>query len=144
MVEPAIFGPIDAVLEPGIEFVVLVLVLINMATRLVAHRVHVQQANDGADAIRRYVPHEVTNGLLVLAAFYYTTLFQHSGIVLSMLVVGMVIADFFELEARKVETRENRTLDTPKGAIAGSLLVLAYAAFLSVFFIIEPVWNAIV
>lgn len=144
MVEPAIFGPIDAVLEPGIEYVVLVLVLVNMATRLAAHRVHVRQAKNGADAIERYVPHEAINGLLVLAAFYYTSLYQHSGIVLSMLIVGMVIADFFEFEARKVEARESRAIDTPKGAIAGSLLVLAYAAFLSLFFIIEPVWNAIV
>lgn len=144
MVEPALYGPIDAVLAPGIEYVVLVLVLINMATRLVAHRAHVRQAEDGADAVSRYLPHEVTKGLLVLAAFYYTSLFQHSGIVLSMLVVGMVIADFFEFEARKVEARESHVLETPKGAITGSLLVLAYSAFLSLFFIIEPFWNAIV
>lgn len=144
MVEPAIFGPIDTLLAPGIEYVVLFLVLLNLLTRLLAHRSHVRQADRGFEAVQRYLPHEASNWVLVIASFYYTTLHQHSGIVLSMLVVGMVIADIFEFEARRVEVRESRTIESPKGAIAGSLLVLAYAAYLSLFFIIEPVWSAIV
>ena len=130
--EPAIFGPVDGVLAPVAEYVVLALVLANLGTRLLAHRSHLRQAADGADAIRRHRLHELTNGLLVLSAFYYLTLHHHAGIVLSVLVLGTVLADFFEFEARRVEARGELPLEAPKGAIAGSVLMLAYAAYLAV------------
>ena len=82
--------------------------------------------------------------LLVLASFYFLTLSHHSGIVLSVLVVGMVLADFFEFEARLVEARQDLPLEPPKGAMVASALVLLYAAYLALFFVIEPVWSRIV
>lgn len=150
MVDPAIFGPIDAVLARQvvgpllIEWAILALVLLNLLTRLLAHRQHVRQAAAESATITRHRGHESTNVLLVVASFYYMTLEPHAGIVLSVLVIGTVMADVFEFEARRVEIREDRPLDAPKGAIAGSLLVLGYAAFLSLFFLIADVWNAIV
>jgi hypothetical protein len=64
--------------------------------------------------------------------------------VLSVLVVGTVLADFFEFESRKVEARNDMTIERPKSALTGSLLVLLYAGYQSVFFVIQPVWSAIV
>ena len=144
MVEPALFGPLDGLLAPVIEYVLLVLVLANLGTRLVAHKTHVRQADSGAEAISRHTLHEVSNVVLVLGSFYYLTVHHHSGLVLSVLVIGMVIADFFEFEARKVEAREDRSLDTPKGAIFASVIVAVYTLYVSLFFVIAPVWNAIV
>jgi ABC-type xylose transport system permease subunit len=144
MVEPAIFGPIDALLAPVIEYVVLLLVLVNLVTRYLASERHRRQAEDGPEAVTRYVPHELSNVVLILVSFYYITLNHHSGIVLSVLVIGTVLTDFFEFEGRLVEARQDMPIEAPKGAIAGSLIVAAYAAYLALFFVIEPVWNAIV
>lgn len=144
MVEPALFGPLDAVLAPVIEFLLLALVVANLVTRYVAHRSHVRQAEAGAETLDRHRVHELSNGLLVLASFYYLTLHVHAGTVLSVLVIGTVVADFFEFEGRQLELRQEWELEPPKGAIVGSLLVLAYAAYLSLFFVIQPYWDLIV
>jgi len=64
--------------------------------------------------------------------------------VLSVLVVGMVIADLFEFEARRVEARREIAIDRPKGSIVASLFVLAYVAYISLFFLVAPVWDAVV
>lgn len=145
MVEPALFGPIDSLLAPIIEWVVLVLVVANLATRAVAHRSHVRQADDGgAEAISRHPVHQVVTALLVLASFYLMTVEYNAGMVLSVIVLGMVITDFFEFEARKVEAREDRELERPKGSLFASFLAVAYAAYISLFFLVEPLWNAVV
>jgi len=150
MVEPAIFGPIDAILAQRvgdqllITHLVLVLVVVNLLTRFLAHTRHARQASEGPEAISRFRLHELSNVVLVLATLYYTTLHHHSGIVLSTLVLGTFIADLFEFEARKVEVREGREIERPKGALVASLIALGYAAYLSLFFVIAPVWNAIV
>jgi hypothetical protein len=144
MVEPVLFGPLDALLAPVIEFLLLVLVVLNMGTRLLAHRTHVKQAAAGADSLTRHRLHEASNIILVLAAFYYLTLHHHAGIVLSVIVLTTVIADFFEFEGRQVELRQDWDLDRPKGALIGSTLALAYAAFQSLFFLLKPFWELIV
>jgi len=145
MVEPALFGPIDSLLAPVIEWVVLVLVLANLATRAVAHRSHVRQAAEGgAESIERHAAHQAVTVLLVLASFYFMTVQYHAGMILSTLVLGMVITDFFEFEARKVEAREDRELERPKGALFASVMVVAYAGYITLFFLIEPLWNAVV
>ena len=138
-------GALESVADV-LPYVVLVLVLANMVTRLLAHRSHVRQADEGDDddALSRYVPHSATNVLLVLASFAYMIVHPHSGMVLSVLVLGMFIADFFEFEARRVEARNEMPIESPKGALGASVLVLLYAAYLSLFFIIAPVWNAII
>ena len=128
---PVIFGPLDVVLAPVVEYVVLVLVLVNLVTRLLAHRTHRRQAEAGPEAVRRHRLHELSNGLLVLGTFYFLSLHHHAGIVLSMLVLGTIVADFFEFEARLVEARNDLPIEAPKGAIAGSVLVLAYSGYLA-------------
>lgn len=144
MVEPALFGPIDAALAPVIEYLLLVLVVANLGTRLLAHRAHVRQAEAGAESLSRHRLHEASNVVLVLATFYYLTLHHHSGFVLSVIVLGTVLADFFEFESRQVELRQDWDLERPNGAIVGSLLALAYAAFLSLFFLVKDYWELIV
>jgi hypothetical protein len=147
-----LFGPIDTALGASvgvadvlvIEAVLLVLVLANFFTRMRAHARHRSQASDGAEAVTRFLPHEVTNVLIVLGSLYYLTLEAHAGMVMSVLVLGMFLADFFEFEARKVEARRDVDLDLPKGAIAAAMLVLAYAAFQSLFFLVEGGVNAII
>ena len=139
MVEPALFGPIDSLLARVIEWVILVLVLANLVTRAVAHRSHVRQAQEGADAISRHPAHQAVTVLLVLVSFYFATVDYNGGMVLSTLVLGMVITDFFEFEART-----DRELERPKGSLVASLLVAVYAGYQSLFFLVEPLWRAVV
>ena len=144
----SLFGPVDAVLGSGdpplIVYVLVVLALLNVLTRAISHRSNVKQARDGADAIEQHPAHIATTILLILGSFYLGTVELHSGMVLSVLVVGMFVTDFFELEARRVEARNDRAIGRPNGAIAASVLVVLYAAYLSVFFVVAPLWNAIV
>jgi hypothetical protein len=140
---------VDALLggthHPAILYVLIVLAVANVITRTISHRSHVRQAREeGADAISQHPAHVVTSILLILASFYLATVELHAGIVLSVLVVGMFITDLFELEARRVEARNDRPMGRPNGAIAASVLVVLYAAYISLFFVIAPVWNAIV
>ncbi|MFB6079869.1 MAG: hypothetical protein ABEJ81_02535 [Haloferacaceae archaeon] len=139
--------PLDSLeaVRPVILYGLVFLALANMVTRYLAHQRNVDQAEEGGEeAITRYTPHVVTSFLLILNAFTFTILQSHGGIVVSVLVIGTLIADFFEFESRKVEARNGLTIEPPKSALAGSVLVLAYAGYQSLFFIIQPVWNAIV
>ncbi len=146
------FGPLDQVLAQevvggvlAIEYLLLVLVVVNMATRFLAYRNDVKQAEDeDTESLSRYLPHEATNVVLILATFYYTTVEQHGGIVLSMLIIGMFLADFFEFEVREVDVRKDAKPRAPKGALGASVFVLAYAGFQSLFFLVKDVWTAIV
>ncbi len=141
----SLFGPIDTIIGPQIEHVLFVLALANVVTRAVAHRTTVHQAETGgAEAIERHSALIATNVLLVLGVFYYTTLQYHAGIVISTLVLGMVLTDFFEFEARKVEARQETPIERPKGAMVASLLVVLYAGYLSIFFLVRPFWTQIV
>lgn len=141
----ALFGPVDVLLEPIIEYVLLVLVLVNMGTRYQAYRANVRNAREeGAEAVTRSTVHELSNVVLVLATFYFLTVHHHAGIVLSSLILGLFITDFFEFEAVKVQAIEERTLDRPNGSLVASLVVFLYTAYLSVFFLVEPLWNAVV
>lgn len=146
MADPSVtlFGPLDTALSGWMPYVLLVLAVANVVTRAVQHRTHLQQAQEGADAITRHPAHVATNVALVIAAFYYTTLHQHAGIVTSALVVGLFLTDFFEFEARKVEARRGIDIELPKGAIAASVLALMYVGYQSLFFVIEPLWSAVV
>jgi len=147
-----LFGPLDTVLgseAPGgalvIEYLLLVLVVANFGTRLVAHRQHTTQyAADGAEAITRHPVHTASNVLLVLVSFFYMTLHHHGGVVMSVLVLGAVITDFFEFESRKVEARRDLDLERPKGSIVAAVLVLMYAGYQALFWVIADPWAAIV
>lgn len=138
------FGPID-LLYPYIEFVLLGLVLLNAATRRIGHGRHVDQyESGGADAIDRFTPHTIANVLLLLAAFYYTTISFQAGVLLVVMVVGVVITDLFEFEARLVEARKDAPLEMPKGSFAAWGLAAVYVAYRSLFFVVAPIWDAIV
>ena len=139
-----LFGPVDAILAPYAEYVVLGLVLVNMITRQLAHRNTVAAAEEDGESLSRYLPHVASNVLLVLGSLYYMTLHQHAGIVLSFLVVGLFITDFFEFESRAVEIRNDMPVERPKAAISASVLVLLYAGFLAVYWVIAGPWEAIV
>jgi hypothetical protein len=144
-----LFGPVDALLgghgHPPILYVLIVLAVANVITRAIAHRSHVRQAQEeGAEAISQHPAHVATTILLILGSYYLATIELHSGIVLSVLVVGMFVTDFFELEARRVEARNDRSISRPNGAIAASVLVVLYAGYISLFFVIAPLWNAVV
>jgi hypothetical protein len=146
------FGPVDNILgvEIGIaevlviEALLLALVVLNFVTRKLAHDRHVEQANEGAEAVSRFLPHEATNVLLLVGSFYYMTASYHGGFVLSVLVVGLVLTDFFEFEARKAEARRGVDLERPKGALAAALLVLAYAGYQTFFFLLKGPVSAII
>ena len=147
-----LFGPVDTVLggELGIgevlviEAVILGLVVVNLITRHLAHRRHLSQAEDGAEAVTRSPLHEGVNVALVLATLYYTTLAQHAGVVMTMFVLGLFITDVFEFEARKVEARREIPLDRPKGAIVASSFVLLYAAYQVFFFAIKGGLSSVI
>jgi hypothetical protein len=139
------FDALEAV-EPFLKYLILGLVLLNMATRLLGHRKQVQQvkAGDDDDALTRFFPHTLTNVALILASFLLMIFEPHAGMVLSVLVVGMFLADFFEYESRRVEARTDKELEPPKAAVGASLLVLLYAGYQSLFFLIADYWNLVV
>jgi len=140
----ALLGPLDA-LGTNVQYLVLALVLVNAGTRARAHRQHARRAEaDGAEAVERDPLHEATNVLLVVASLYWVTVAYHGGVVMSVLVIGLVVTDFFEFEARKVEARKGDPLDAPKGALTAWGVVLLYAAYQSLFFLVADLWNAIV
>ncbi|MFC6836250.1 DUF7313 family protein [Halomarina ordinaria] len=141
----SLFGPVDTILGPYIEYVLLVLVLVNMVARAAEYRSHVKQARDGGvDAIGRNPVRVATNFLLLVGGFYFLTVEYHAGFVFSVLVVGMVITDVFEFESRLVEARRDIGIERPKGSIAASVLVLLYAAYTSLFFLIADYWGAVI
>jgi hypothetical protein len=146
MADPSVtlFGPLDTLLGPHIEFAVLAMVVLNFVSRRVAHAAHERQAEDGADELSWHPFHAFTSWGLVLLSFYYLTLHHHSGMVLSVLVLGTFLADFFELEARNVEVREGLGLEAPKGAIAAATITLLYTLYISVFFLVKPYWTQVV
>ncbi|MXR41076.1 hypothetical protein GRX01_06950 [Halobaculum sp. WSA2] len=129
-----------------LPYVILVVVLVNVVTRLLAQRSFERAAAEGDDddALSRYLPHEIVNVLLVLLSFAFMVVEPHGGMVLSVLVIGMVISDFFEYESRRVEARNNLEMDKPNSAIVASVLVIAYAGYQALFFVIEPLWSSIV
>lgn len=138
-------GFLEAV-EPYITTVILVLVLANMVTRLLAHRQHVSQAQDGDgdEALSRSGAHTATTVLLVLSSMAYMVVHPHGGMVMTVLVVGMFLSDFFEFESRKVEARNELPIERPKSALVVSLVVLLYAAFQSLFVYVQGYWNLLV
>jgi hypothetical protein len=136
-------GALDA-LEPYIAHVVLVLVLVNMFTRIRAHAVHERRVTDGAEELSRYTPHSASTLALVLASFVYLIVEPHGGMVMSVIAVGLLLTDFFEFESRQVEARNDLAFERPKGAVAASLLALLYAGYQSLFVFVEPLWNAII
>lgn len=147
-----LFGPLDTVLGSEtvggaliIEYVLLVLIIANFGTRILAHQQHTSQyADGGSEAISRHPAHVATNVLLVVTSFFYTTIAHHGGMVMSVLVLGAVITDFFEFESRKVEARRDLSLERPKGSIVAASLVLMYAGYQSVFWLIKGPWSAVV
>jgi hypothetical protein len=141
----SLLGPID-VLEPYVEYVVFALVLVNMGTRWWAYRDYRKQArsDDHDEELDRNWLHEASNVALVLGSFYLLTLHHHAGMVLSILVLGLFVTDFFEFEAREVELRRDEKLSSPKGSMTASFVVFLYAGYLSLFFLVAPVWNSIV
>ncbi len=140
------FGPLDTVVGPYIEEILLVLVVSNMLTRKLANDSYREQAEAGADAdeLSRHPLHVFSMWGLVLGSLYYTTLHHHAGMVMSALVLGLFITDFFEFESRKVEVSEGHAFERPKAAMVASLFVFMYAGYQSVFFLVAPVWNAVV
>jgi hypothetical protein len=139
-----LFGPLDTLLAPYIEYALLVMILLNFVSRRVAHSAHKRQAEDGADAVSWHPFHAFTSWGLVLLSFYFLTLHHHAGMVLSALVIGTFIADFFEVEARKVEVREGMALEMPKGATVAATLTFLYIGYLSLFFLIKPYWTQVI
>lgn len=137
-----LLGPID-LLEPFIKYLVLILVIVNMATRHMEYRQHVDAVEDGQETLERYRPHVASNVALVLATFYLLSVEYHSGVVMSILVLGLFISDFFEFEARQVEVRNELEIERPKASIFASGVAFLYAAYLAIFFIVEPAWRLI-
>ncbi|MFC6826304.1 DUF7313 family protein [Halopelagius fulvigenes] len=134
------------VLEPYIRYIILGLVLVNMVTRVLAHRKHVNQAEDGEDdeELSRFLPHSITTVLLILASFTLLLIEPHGGMVMSILALGLFLTDFFEYESRRVEARTDKKIERPKAAVGASVLLLFYAAFQALFFLVEGYWNAVV
>ncbi|QZP37189.1 DUF7313 family protein [Halobaculum magnesiiphilum] len=138
-------GALESVADV-LPFAILAVVLVNVVTRLLAQRSFERAAAEGDDdeALSRFLPHEIVNGLLVLLSFAFMIVEPHGGMVLSVLVVGMVISDFFEYESRRVEARNDLEMDKPNSAIVASALVIAYAGYQALFFLVEPIWSSII
>ncbi len=141
---PLLLAPEPAI-APFMGFVLFGLVLVNLATRHLAHRSYVEGAEeDGEDGIERNRIHELSNVVLVLAGFYYATIDMYLGVLFSVFAVGLFVTDFFEFETRRVEARNDRPIGRPRAAIAASVILLLYATYVAFFFLVRPYWNAIV
>ena len=131
-------------LEGYLIYVVLALVVANMVTRVLAHNRHEKQAEDDDRELSRYAPHTATNVGLLLASMLYLVVEPHSGMVTAVLVLGVFFSDFFEFEARQVEARTNNPIERPKASIASSVVLLLYAAYVGLFFLVKDYWNMVV
>jgi len=136
-------GAIESV-SGQLPYAILALVLISLVTRHLGHSSRKHAVENGADEVSRFVPHLVVTALMVLACFLYLVVEPHSGMVISVLVTGTVVTDFFEFEARSVEARNNLEFEPPKAAIVASLISLTYAAYIALFWIVREQWTAIV
>jgi hypothetical protein len=133
------FGWLSAV-GPALPYAILVMALANLATRHLAHGRHVEQAAE-SDAVEQYAPHVFTNFGLASLSFLFAVHAPTRGTILTFLVVTMIIADLFEFEARNVEARNDMTVEAPKSAIVTSGLILLFASYYSLFFLVEGFWN---
>lgn len=139
--------PLDwlEVVGPYLPLAILVVALANAVTRFLGHQRQVRQAADGDEtAVTRYTSHTVTNVVLILLGTLYLVYEPPGGMILAAFIFTMFFADFFEYEARLTEIRNNMPVERPKSALVASLLVLAYAAYKGLFFIVEPYWSQIV
>lgn len=139
-----LFGPVDTYLAPVFIYVLLALVVVNMASRALEYRQISRQADeDGAEAVSRNGLRVATNFLFVLAAFYFMTVDRHTGMIFSLFAVGVFLADFFEFEARKVEARQGWDVERPWGSISASLLAFTYVVY-QVLANVFPIWNVVI
>ena len=139
-------GALEGV-APILPFVILAFAVANMVTRILQHFRHESQAadGDGDEALTRWLPHTVTTLGLVLSSFLFLIVAPHGGMVMSVLALSVFVSDFFEYESRRVEARSRSTdLQRPVAAIGASVFALLYAGYQSLFFVIEPLWNAVV
>jgi ABC-type anion transport system duplicated permease subunit len=138
-------GPLEAV-AGLVPWAVFALAVVTLGTRLLAQNRYERQAQEGDDdeRLERYLPHSVAMTLLMLSSFLFAVVEPHGGVVMSVLVIGAFLADFFEFESRKVEARNELAFEQPKAAIGASMLVLGYAAFQTLFQFVAPIWNAVV
>ena len=83
--DPAILGPIDVIFSPIIEPILLIGAIINLVTRHLAHRSHIRQNEEEKGSLKRFVFHEISNGVLIVFSLYYMTLHHHGGMVLSLI-----------------------------------------------------------
>jgi hypothetical protein len=125
---------------PMLPYAILVMAVANLATRHIEHRHHVEQGSDG-DSVEPYTPHAFTNIGLLLLAFLFTLDAPVSGVILSTIVITMLIADLFELEARNVEARNDMPIEAPKSSIAASVVMMVFVAYYSLFFLVSGIWN---
>ena len=130
---------------PVLPMAIFVLVLVNMVTRLLGHRAHRQQLDDGGDdeALNRYTPHVFTTLGLVFLTFLSIVYRPVSGMILAVPVIGLLVTDFFEFESRLVEARNELPLERPKAGLAISVLVLVYAVYYAFRFLYGPYLDLI-
>lgn len=135
-----LFGPVDTFLAPVLIYLLLVLAVLNMAGRAIEYKQLKRQAEAGADALARHPLRVGTNFLLVVGGFYLLTVERHAGIIISLFAVTLVLADLFEFESRKVEVRQDWDLESPKGSIGASVIMLLYIVY-QVFDRVFPFWE---
>jgi len=130
-----------------LPIVIFALVVLNILTRLLQHRRHERQAETGDDDedISRWAPHTATTLGMVLASLLFMIVEPHGGMVMSILALSVFVTDFFEFESRKVEARsKSKTLERPTAAIGISVFAFLYAGFQGLFFVVAPIWNAVI
>ncbi len=132
-----------AAVGPVLPYAILVMAVANLATRHVEYKRHVEQGAD-RDSVEQYTPHAFTNVGLLLLSLLFAVAAPVSGTILSIIVITMVLADLFEFEARNVEARNDMSIETPKSAIVTSIIVLVYAGYYALFFLVSDIWSQFV
>jgi len=130
---------------PILPLAILTLTIANMATRLLSHRTHKQQAEAGEkdEALSRYFPHTFTTLGVVLLGLLFIVYRPISGMIMMISLFGLLVTDFFEFEARLVEARNDMPLERPKAGFAVSVLALIYASYYGLQFLYGPYLDLI-
>jgi hypothetical protein len=139
-------GALDP-LAPILPLAILVLLVVNLVTRYIQHQNHRVQATLADDdvAMRRFAPHSFTTvGTVVLSLLYLITT-PHGGMIMTALVLAVLFTDLFEYEARLVEARsKSLEISAPTSALGATVVAILYAGYQALFFLLEPLWSAIV
>ncbi len=113
---------------PIIPIAIFVLIIANIGTRIKENRMQATQAEAGEKITRHPLNTFVTMGIVTLGLLF-TVYRPVSGMIMIIPIIGLFIADVFELEGRRVEADNDLDFEWPKATLFSLGLALIYASY---------------